>query len=142
MSNWIPLMLRQTPKERPASRELLDGDARRVLTVLDDERCVTLLVELADADEPLTVSALSERSGIPLSTVYRKIDDLEETRLVEEHTQLRNDGKHTSSYSSTLDHVTVDIGADVFRVVVHHEEADAETAAGPEQRRPAISLPR
>lgn len=109
---------------RAASRELDGPEARRLLAVLDDERCAALLGALADADDPLTVNELSERCDIPLSTVYRKIDDFLEVELVEEHTELRDDGKHTSSYATTLDGVHVDLTPDGLTVTVHHDTTE------------------
>lgn len=125
-----------------AETRVLDGtDARRLLTVLDDERCAVLLGALAGADEPLTVNALSERCDIPLSTVYRKIDDFLEVGLVEEHTELREDGKHTSSYRTTLDEVHVDLTPDGLRVTAEYEpdeEAERRASGGDRRQNPLM----
>lgn len=72
-----------------------DPDTASVLAAVADEDCRELLRAM---DEPRTAAELSESSGVPLSTTYRKIDQLVEASLVEELIEIRNDGRHTSRY--------------------------------------------
>lgn len=73
-------------------------DPPEIETVLDtiaDEDCRALIHAM---NEPRTAAELSEVSGIPLSTTYRKIEQLSEASLVDELIEIRDDGRHTSRY--------------------------------------------
>jgi len=63
-----------------------------------------------DAAEALTASELSETCGLPLSTTYRKLDLLTATGLLDEHTRVRQSGKHASEYTRSVDDVVVSLG--------------------------------
>lgn len=75
-----------------------------MLSALDDEDCRAILLA---ADEPRSTQELAERAGVPQSTTYRKVDLLREAKLVEERTEIRTDGKHTSTYRTDFDVVRV-----------------------------------
>jgi len=66
-----------------------------VLDALDDPACREIVQAL---DEPKTASELSDECDIPLSTTYRKLDLLTEASLLEEQTEIRSDGHHTTRY--------------------------------------------
>jgi len=96
-------MVRNPPRERapPSVDEVLDAladdAARRIVTALS---------------EPKTASELSEECDIPLSTTYRKLEQLTEASLLEESTDIRRDGQHTTRYSVAFESVTVAIPDD------------------------------
>ncbi|TKX78934.1 ArsR family transcriptional regulator [Halorubrum sp. SD626R] len=96
-------MVRNPPRERapPSVDEVLDAladdAARRIVTALS---------------EPKTASELSEECDIPLSTTYRKLEQLTEASLLEESTDIRRDGQHTTRYSVAFESVTVAISDD------------------------------
>lgn len=75
-----------------------------VLSALADEDCRALLEVMTQS---LSASELSERSGIPLSTTYRKIERLEEASLINERIDIRDDGRHTSLYVPDFDRVEI-----------------------------------
>ncbi|WP_049983334.1 helix-turn-helix domain-containing protein [Halorubrum sp. BV1] len=95
-------MVRNPPRERapPSVDEVLDAladdAARRIVTALS---------------EPKTASELSEECDIPLSTTYRKLEQLTEASLLEESTDIRRDGQHTTRYSVAFESVTVAVSA-------------------------------
>ena len=96
-------MVRNPPRERapPSVDEVLDAladdAARRIVTALS---------------EPKTASELSEECDIPLSTTYRKLEQLTEASLLDESTDIRRDGQHTTRYSVAFESVTVSISDD------------------------------
>ncbi|GAB3697088.1 ArsR/SmtB family transcription factor [Halorubrum pallidum] len=96
-------MVRNPPLERapPSVDEVLDAladdAARRIVTALS---------------EPKTASELSEECDIPLSTTYRKLEQLTEASLLEESTDIRRDGQHTTRYSIAFETVTVSVSSD------------------------------
>jgi DNA-binding IclR family transcriptional regulator len=51
------------------------------------DRSLAMLFELGDADEPLAIAELARRAGLPSSTAYRLVDELEGHGLID-----RDDG--------------------------------------------------
>lgn len=85
----------------------VDADGgERVLTALSDPTCRTLLRRLA---EPKTVEELSEECDVPISTLYRKVDELTEADLVEQQIVIRQGWQQTTQYEATFEELTVSI---------------------------------
>ena len=85
----------------------LNGNAptpEAVLAALDDEGCRALLLA---AEDSYSAQELSERADVPLSTTYRKLEQLADAKLVAEETQIRTDGKHTTRYRTDFQAVRV-----------------------------------
>jgi len=100
-----------------------DIDSRTVLDALGDEICRTLIAALA---EPRTASELSERCDVPLSTTYRKLESLVDAGLLEERTEVRSDGHHTTRYVRAFEGVAVSVdGSDTLSVAVSRSPTDA-----------------
>lgn len=95
-----------------------------LLAVLTDEKCRGVLRAL-EADS-LTVTELNDELGVPVSTLYRKVDRLVEAGLVEEHTRFRADGNHKSEYVRTVSSVSIDVDLDGLEVSVE----DCERTVG------------
>ncbi len=87
--------------EEPSLQDVLDA--------LDDPDCRAVIERL---DEPMTVAELAEASGIPKSTLYRKLDLLSEAGLVEERLDVRADGRHTKRFVVDFEEVRVSLGED------------------------------
>lgn len=85
-----------------------------VLDALSDDAATSIIAAL---DEPKTASQVSEECDIPLSTTYRKLDTLAEVDLLEESTEIRRDGQHTTRYTVAFDEVTVSVTDDNELVV-------------------------
>ncbi|MDR9380311.1 MAG: helix-turn-helix domain-containing protein [Natronomonas sp.] len=79
-------------------------DIDAVLEALYDEDCRIILSELTD---PRTASTLLERCEIPRSTLYRKLDLLVEATLVQEGTEIREEGSHANRYTPDFEEVIV-----------------------------------
>ena len=97
-----------------------------VLDALDDEDCRAIVSAL---DEPMTASEISEASGVPLSTTYRKLDLLTESSLLYEGVEVRSDGQHASRYAIDFEEVVIALDdAREFDVDIAHR------ARRPDQR--------
>jgi len=81
-----------------------EPDLQEVLDALDDPDCRRIVTVL---EEPMTASEISDASGIPLSTTYRKIERLEEAQLLYEGTEIRPDGQHASTYEVSFEEVVI-----------------------------------
>ena len=80
-----------------------------VLDALEDPDCRRIIREVTD---PMTASEIAEQCDIALSTTYRKLERLTEATLLEEITEIRSDGHHTSRYRLNFDEVVIAIEDD------------------------------
>ncbi|WP_248516964.1 winged helix-turn-helix domain-containing protein [Salinarchaeum laminariae] len=81
-----------------------------LLDALSDPDCRELISAI---DSPMTAAELSDVCDIPQSTTYRKLDQLSEATLLEELTEIRSDGRHTTRYAIAFENV--DVGLDETR---------------------------
>jgi DNA-binding transcriptional ArsR family regulator len=99
-------------------------DLQTVLDALNDPDCRAIVQVL---NEPLTADEISERSDVPLSTTYRKLDLLTEASLLEEGTEIRPDGQHASRYMVAFEEVIIGLAEDrAFEVEVAHRPRTAD----------------
>ncbi|MFU8868267.1 helix-turn-helix domain-containing protein [Natronococcus sp.] len=75
-----------------------------ICSALDDPDCREIIRNL---EEPMTASELNARCEIPQSTLYRKLELLTDSTLLEESTEIRRDGHHASKYSVAFDEITL-----------------------------------
>ncbi|MFC7028133.1 helix-turn-helix domain-containing protein [Halomicroarcula sp. GCM10025324] len=73
----------EQPDQQPIFDSLADRDCRRILATLD---------------EPLPAKAVANACELPQTTTYRKLQQLCEAGLVDDRTELRSDGHHTTTY--------------------------------------------
>lgn len=95
--------------EAPVIRASPD-EAARLFDALDSEACRTVVRALADG--PMTAKELQAAGDIPLSTVYRCVNELVDTPLVEETTRVSEGGHHASEYSRPVETLVVSFDAD------------------------------
>jgi DNA-binding IclR family transcriptional regulator len=55
----------------------------------------------------MTASELSDECDIPLSTIYRKLDTMSDATLLDELTEVRSDGHHTTRYDVAFDEIRI-----------------------------------
>lgn len=84
-------------------------ELQAVLDALDDPDCRDIVRELDDAR---TARELSEACDMPLSTTYRKLELLSNASLVDERTQIRSGGHHTTEYALDFEAVRIAIDDD------------------------------
>jgi DNA-binding transcriptional ArsR family regulator len=80
-----------------------------ICSALDDPDCREIIRTL---EEPMTAAELNEACKIPQSTLYRKLEILTESTLLEESTEIRRDGHHASKYSVAFDEITLGLDED------------------------------
>lgn len=95
-------------------RDVLGGkdspEIASILNAIADEDCRALIQAMST---PRTASELSEASGVPLSTTYRKIDQLTDASLVDEIIEIRDDGRHTSRYYPDFQTIEISLQEDL-----------------------------
>jgi DNA-binding IclR family transcriptional regulator len=91
-------MTTNTDEDEPGVAALLDA--------LGDGDCRAIITELT---EPMTAKELSEACDIPPSTVYQKVGHLAAVSLLDERTDVRHDGHHTTRYAVAFDALHVEL---------------------------------
>ena len=94
---------------RDPSRDEEPPSPQEVLDALADDAAQRFVSALS---EPKTASELSEECDVPLSTTYRKLEKLTNASLLEESTEIRRDGQHTTRYAVAFEEVTVSVDDD------------------------------
>jgi DNA-binding transcriptional ArsR family regulator len=91
-----------------------------VLDALSDPDCRSIIRSIG---QPLTATEVSARCDLPLSTAYRKLDELEATPLVEQSYRLRERGKHPQQYQRRADSLLVHLPAEEIEIQLVHSAA-------------------
>ncbi|EMA38740.1 winged helix-turn-helix domain-containing protein [Halobiforma nitratireducens] len=84
-------------------------DIASVVAALDDADCRAIVATLED---PLTARELSDRTDLPLSTTYRKLDRLREADLVTETVGVHSRNRQESRYVADLERVSISLTDD------------------------------
>lgn len=85
-------------------------DLATVVSLLDDECARAILVATSTA--AMSATELDDDLDASLSTVYRRLERLDDAGLVVEETRPRADGHHDTVYSADLDEFTVSLAED------------------------------
>lgn len=80
--------------------------AETVLDVLGDESTRRVFGHL---DTPLSAQSVADESGIPLSTVYRALDRLEDADLAERKIVIREDGNRVFRFVRSTDQLNLSV---------------------------------
>ena len=80
-------------------------DEENLLSMLSDPDCRSILV--ATSESPVDASELEEITDIPRSTVYRKIEELAETPLLEEFHELDPGGRHSRKFLCQVSEICI-----------------------------------
>ncbi len=77
-----------------------------VLSALNDDDCRDII---RNTDKSLSAKELIDKTDIPKSTLYRKLEDLSDATLLSESMKLRKDGKHTSVYTIGFERIILEL---------------------------------
>ena len=109
-----------------------DADVESLLGTLEDPDCRAIIE--ATTSEALSASELSEHCDLPLSTTYRKVDQLTEVGVLDERVRLSRSGQHTSEYVLQLDSIELSVDPEAGVVLEISEDgplqADSSLLAG------------
>jgi DNA-binding Lrp family transcriptional regulator len=102
-----------------------DGPEAEVVDLLGDEYVRTILTETRA--RPQSVDALSDACDADPSTIYRRVERLEEAGLLTPNQRLDPGGHHYKEYGATLEAVHVYIETDGYDIELDRT-ADEEPA--------------
>jgi len=86
----------------PGREQSIEADTATVLAALEDDDCRAILA--ATEARALSAGEISEACELPLSTAYRKIDQLGEG------IRISSGGQHTSEYSLEISDIHLSLG--------------------------------
>lgn len=101
------------------------GGEDELLSLLDDEHARAILYEARE--EAKSVEQLADDCDASETTVYRRVQRLEEEDLLETARQPDPDGHHYTVYATRLERVEIELTDDGFEVEV--DRRDVESAA-------------
>jgi DNA-binding transcriptional ArsR family regulator len=109
-----------------------EADVESLLSTLEDPDCRSIIE--ATTGEALSASELSERCDLPLSTTYRKVDQLTDVGVLDERVRLSRSGQHTSEYVLQVNSIELSVDSEAGVVLEITEEgplqSDSSLVAG------------
>jgi DNA-binding HxlR family transcriptional regulator len=105
-----------------------EEDAVAVLELLHDEYARDILTETST--EPMSATELADACDASLSTIYRRVDELDRRNLVRTETEYDPDGDHYEVYEAAVDHVGFDIEDGTWSLDVSRTDRDAGAETG------------
>lgn len=102
-----------------------EPDVERIGALLEDPAVRTILTKTSQ--EPMSATTLSDHCDVSQPTVYRRLEDLRESGLLVEQTQLDPDGgHHRTVYSTNLERITIELSDGTLEVRVDRRENMAD----------------
>ncbi len=109
-----------------------EADVESLLGTLEDPDCRSIIE--ATTGEALSASELSECCDLPLSTTYRKVDQLTDVGVLDERVRLSRSGQHTSEYVLQVNSIELSVDPEAGLVLEITEQgplqSDSSLVAG------------
>lgn len=119
--------LTQHPSSADESESVIgtDDEIDQLLVALNDSKSRRILCETEQ--EAMSAEEISERCDIPLSTVYRKLDRLVDTGVLDERVRLASHPQYTREYRLNVSAIGIEIGGETgVSFVLSHRSTPAE----------------
>ncbi|MCO8243075.1 helix-turn-helix domain-containing protein [Haladaptatus sp. AB643] len=100
-----------------------DSDVRAIAALLEDEYAHAILIHTSD--RAMSAHELSDVCDASVSTVYRRIERLQEHELLTERLELDRDGHHYNTYTARLDRIEIRLEEGAFEIEVTYREENA-----------------
>jgi DNA-binding transcriptional ArsR family regulator len=100
------------------------GSPKEVVDLVSDDYAWQILAETREDDR--SAETLSETCDADPSTIYRRIERLEEAELLEAEQQLDPGGHHYKTYRANLDAIHVHLDEEGFTVEIDRREPPAD----------------
>ncbi|WP_330630374.1 helix-turn-helix domain-containing protein [Halocatena halophila] len=96
---------------------------RAIAALLEDEYAHAILVHTST--EPMSAGELSDACGASDSTIYRRLERLQEYDLLAEQLQIDREGHHYTTYRARLDRIEIELEDGAFEVTIDYQPDDA-----------------
>ena len=103
-----------TPSTIASARTTI-SDPIAALELLANEVSRAILTTLSDT--PMTASEISERADLPLSTVYRHLDDLKAHNFITQTIRFDGSGIHPTQFSRDAFDLEISIGDGLSAII-------------------------
>ena len=100
------------------------GSPKEVVDLVSDDYAWQILAETREEDR--SAETLSETCDADPSTIYRRIERLEEAELLEAEQQLDPGGHHYKTYRANLDAIHVHLDEEGFTIEIDRREPPAD----------------
>lgn len=100
-----------------------DSDVREIAALLEDEYAHAIL--LYTSNEVMSAAELSDACDASPSTIYRRIERLQDHDLLAEQLSLDKDGHHYTTYTARLDRVTIELKDGAFEIEITYRPENA-----------------
>ncbi|QLG28902.1 helix-turn-helix domain-containing protein [Halorarum halophilum] len=102
----------------------VEVDPAEVLGLLYDEYARSILMRTSS--KPMSADQLADACDASISTVYRRVDELEELGLIHGEEQYDPNGDHYRTFEAVVDHVGIDIEDGDLSVTMSRSENRAD----------------
>lgn len=100
-----------------------NSDVRAIASLLEDEYAHAILIHTSRQE--MSAPELSDACDASVSTIYRRIERLQEHDLLAEHLQLDRDGHHYNTYTARLERIEIELVDGEFQLEVTYRKANA-----------------
>jgi DNA-binding transcriptional ArsR family regulator len=100
-----------------------ESEVRAIAALLEDEYAHDILRHTSE--QPMSANELSDACDASVSTVYRRIERLQEHDLLAEELELDRDGHHYKTYRARLDRIEIELVDGRFEIEVTYREENA-----------------
>lgn len=99
------------------------SEVREIAALIEDEYAHAILIQTSAQE--MSAPDLSDACGASVSTIYRRIERLQEYDLLSERMNLDRDGHHYKTYTARLDRIEIELVDGAFEIEVTYRPADA-----------------
>lgn len=99
-----------------------NSDVRTLASLLEDEYAHAIL--LHTSTQAMSAAELSDACEASVSTIYRRLERLQEHDLVDEHLQLDQGGHHYRTYTARLERIEIELVDGDFEIEITYRPAD------------------
>lgn len=100
-----------------------DSDVQEIGALLEDEYARAILIHTSRQE--MSAPELSKACDASVSTIYRRIERLQQYDLLDEHLQLDKDGHHYNTYTARLERIEIELMDGKFKLEVSYREENA-----------------
>lgn len=100
-----------------------DSDVREIAALLEDEYAHAILIHTSTHE--MSASELSDTCDASVSTIYRRIERLQEHDLLAEQLHLDRDGHHYNTYTARLERIEIELVDGAFEINLTYRPEDA-----------------
>ena len=100
-----------------------ESKVREIAALLKDEYAHAILIYTSTQE--MSAAELSDTCDASVSTIYRRIERLQEHDLLAEQLNLDRDGHHYNTYTARLERIEIELIDGAFEITITYRPEDA-----------------